>query len=197
MFTSDDHYNLRTRARPVDYSLTRRSFEIALEDEYPSFGGIDISPTKHDHSVTSSDNIQETRRTNFSQSEVSKPNSDSLEGGSSLGSEFRSGHGWPEDSHVSSSLVKHESERGPIKAPDSLHPAFHKHLFSQVHHHGKSSSDSFEYTRQEPPMQERIWRATMTPIRSHKIRETLKKQLREVTTKPDQEAVRIQAWTSR
>ena len=148
MFTSDDHYNLRTRARPVDYSLTRRSFEIALEDEYPSFDGVDISPTKHDHTVTtSSDNIQETRRTNFSQSEVSKPNSDSLEGGSSLGSEFRSGHGWPEDSHVSSSHVKHESERGPIKAPDSLHPAFHKHLFSQVHHHGKSSSDSFEYTK--------------------------------------------------
>ena len=147
MFTSDDHYNLRTRARPVDYSLTRRSFEIALEDEYPSFGGVDISPTKHDHIVTSSDNTQETTRTNFSQLEVSKPpNSDSFEG-SSLGSEFRSGHGWSEDLHVSSSHVKHESERGSIKAPDSLHPAFHKHLFSQVQHHAKSSSDSFEYAK--------------------------------------------------
>lgn len=147
VFTNDDHYNLRARARPVDYSLTRRSFDFEFEEDFPSqfSSRVDSSPTKQQQIVGNSGIAQDSDKRTSSQSEHFKSNSEQLEATSPT-----AGHSWPEDPRISSSRIKNDPDRFPIKAAESLHPAFHKHLFSQVHqhqHHSKSSSESLDHGR--------------------------------------------------
>ncbi len=134
VFTSDDHYNLRVRARPVDYSLTRRSFEIDFED-FPvavSYGRSDPpSPVKHEAPPAAPGSPGDPNL---------KAPLDPAEDGAGLE--------WHDYNRASGGArLKHNTDRVPVKT-EGLHPAFHKHLLSQVHHHSsKSNTEGIEHNR--------------------------------------------------
>ncbi len=148
VFTSDDHYNLRARARPVDYSLTRRSFDIEFDEEFPSF-----APRSEVQSAAAAKRPEpgegelEARgdlRGSAGEADAPDPEPKDEEPRFSWGGERVVSSSAGSSSHIKMDATE---QRVSIKAvSDSLHPAFHKHLMSQVHHHsGRSSTEAHPY----------------------------------------------------
>ena len=118
--------------------------EIELEEDCLSFSTEGTSPIKQEQAVTIPSSTQQPTRTSSTQLEMARSSSEQFEV-AGLRSGLEPGHSWQEHTRISSSHIK--PERFPVKSAESLHPAFHKHLLSQVRQDDRSSSETLERSR--------------------------------------------------